>query len=369
MIGVTANSAEHNYPSEKTDSFIISPDDPILVTGATGFIGLRVVDRLLDRGFRNLICFVRPSSKFDRVEELLNRRQRGAQIRLLRGNLLSRKDCETASKDAALILHLAAGTGEKSFPDAFMNSVVTTRNLLEASLQNARLRRFVLVSSFAVYSNRQKPLWRLLDESCPIEEHAQLRGEAYCFAKVKQERILTEYCKNFGIPYVVVRPGNVYGAGKSEIIGRIGINTFGLFMHMGGSNTIPLTYVDNCAEAIILAGLVKGVDGEIFNIVDDDLPSSRQFLRLYKKNVRRFQSVYVPHALSFALCYLWERYSEWSRGQLPPVFNRKRWHAYWKKTRYSNEKLKARLGWRPTVSTTDALRRYFHSLGQGEGHA
>jgi nucleoside-diphosphate-sugar epimerase len=369
MIGVTSNSAKHNYASEKSDAFVISPDDPILITGATGFIGVRVVERLLDRGFRNLICFVRSSSKLDRIEELLKRRPRGTQMRVLNGNLLSRRDCETASKDVALILHLAAGTGEKSIPDAFMNSVVTTRNLLDASLQYARLQRFVLVSSFSVYSNRQKPQWRLLDESCPIEEHAELRGEAYCFAKVKQEQILTEYGKNFGIPYVVVRPGNVYGAGKSEIIGRVGINTFGLFMHLGGSNTIPLTYVDNCAEAIVLAGLVKGVDGEIFNVVDDDLPSSRQLLRRHKKNVKRFRSVYVPHALSLALCYLWERYSEWSRGQLPPAFNQRRWHAYWKKTRYSNEKLKARLGWRPSVSTAEALRRYFQSFGQGGRHA
>src|SRR5438874_10347596 len=53
------------------------------------------------------------------------------------------------------------------------------------------------------------------------------------------------------------------------------------------SNTIPLTYVDNCADAIVLAGLKPGVDGEVFNVVDDDLPSSRRFLRLYKQNVDR----------------------------------------------------------------------------------
>ena len=90
---------------------------------------------------------------------------------------------------------------------------------------------------------------------------------------------------------------------------------------------MPFTYVDNCAEAIILAGLFKGVDGEIFNVVDDDLPSSRQFLRQYKRNVRRFKSVYVPHMVSLALCYLWEKYSKWSQGQLPPAFNRRRWYA------------------------------------------
>jgi nucleoside-diphosphate-sugar epimerase len=286
---------------------------------------------------------------------------------VLKGNLLSRADCEAACKDVAVIFHLAAGTGEKSFPDAFMNSVVTTRNLLEANLRHARLRRFVLVSSFSVYTNRQKS--RHLDESCPIEEHPELRGDAYCFAKVKQEQIVTEYGKNFAVPYVVVRPGSVYGAGKDQITGRVGLGTFGLFLHLGGSNSIPFTHVDNCAEAIVLAGLVKGADGEAFNVVDDDLPSSRRFLRLYKTNVRHFNSVYVPHAASLGLCYLWEKYSQWSMGQLPPAFNRRRWHAEWKKTRYSNEKLKIRLGWTPKVSTAEGLRLYFRSCCQGEGYA
>ncbi len=84
--------------------------------------------------------------------------------------------------------------------------------------------------------------------------------------------------------------------GNEAITNRVGIGTFGLFLHLGGSNTMPLTFVDNCAEAIVLAGLTPGVDGQVFNVVDDDLPSSRQFLRLYKRNVRRFRSLYLPHA-------------------------------------------------------------------------
>ena len=257
-----------------------------------------------------------------------------------------------------MIYHLAAGIGEKSYPDAFLNSVVTTRNLLDATLHRARLRRFILVSSFAVYSNCQKPQGRLLDETCPVEEQPELRGEAYCYAKVKQEQIVAKYGKDHGIPYVMLRPGSVYGGGKFEITGRVGINTFGSFLHLGGSNTIPFTYVDNCAEAIVLAGLVEGVDGEVFNIVDDDLPSSRQFLRLYKKHAKNIKSMYVPHLLSYVFCHLWERYSQRSEGQLPPVFNRKRWHAEWKKTRYSNEKLKAKLGWKPKVPTVEGMRRF-----------
>lgn len=352
-----------------SDSFLVTLDDPILVTGAGGFVGSKVVESLLDRGFRNIVCFVRSSGKAAKLETALQGRAKGAQLRVVKGNLLSPQDCEAASKDVALVYHLAAGIGEKSYPDAFMNSVVTTRNLLDACLQHGRLRRFVLVSSFSVYSNRNKANGRLLDESCPLEDRADLRGEAYCFGKLKQEEIVAEYGKKFGVRYAILRPGSVYGAEKPAITGRVGIDTFGVFLHLGGSNTIPFTYVDNCAEAIILAGLVKGVDGEIFNVVDDDLPSSRRFLRLYKKNVKRFRSIYVPHAVSHTLCHLWEKYSEWSQGQLPPAFNRRRWHNDWKKTRYSNQKLKAKLGWKQRVPTAEALRRYFQGSRQSEQHA
>jgi nucleoside-diphosphate-sugar epimerase len=204
----------------------------------------------------------------------------------------------------------------------------------------------------------------LLDESCPLEGHPELRGEAYCFAKVKQDEIVTEYGKKFGIPYVILRPGFVYGPGNEPITGRVGIGTFGLFLHLGGSNPIPLTYVDNCAEAIALIGLKEGIDREVFNVVDDDLPTSRQFLCLYKRQVRRFRSIYIPHALSYVLSFFWERYSAWSQGQLPPAFNCRRWHSNWKKTYYSNAELK-RVGWTPLVPTREGLRLYFEACRNG----
>jgi nucleoside-diphosphate-sugar epimerase len=348
------------------EDLIVSPEDRILVTGVTGFIGARVLEGLLKRGFRNIVCIARSASKLAEIEGVMHP-PAGTRIEVLNGNLLSRKDCETACKDVAVIFHLAAGKTAKSFSDGFLNSVVTTRNLLEASAKNGRLRRFVLVSSFVVYTNRQRS--RFLDESCPTEEHPELRGEAYCFAKVKQEQIVREYGENFGIPYVVVRPGSVYGAGEDGITGRVGLSTFGPFLHLGGSNTIPFTYVDNCADAIILAGMVKGVDGEVFNVVDDDLPSSREFLRRYKKGVRPFKSIYVPHVISYCFCSLWEKYSEWSDAQLPPVFNRGQWHANWKKTKYSNQKLKTKLGWRPRVSTSEGLQRYFQSCRCEDNYA
>jgi nucleoside-diphosphate-sugar epimerase len=284
------------------------------------------------------------------------------------GNLLSKDDCIAATKNVAVIFHLAAGRGEKSFPDAFMNSVVATRNLLEASAWHQCLKRFVNVSSFSVYSNKHKHLWRSLDERCEVEPHPELCGDAYSFAKLKQDEIVIDCCSKLGIPYVIVRPGYVIGPGNSGITGRVGIATFGIFMHLGGSNRIPFTYVDNCAEAIVLAGLRAEINGEVFNVVDDDLPSSRYFLHLYKKKVRRFKSVFVPHFVSYVGCYLWEKYSSWSKGQLEPVFNRRLWHVYWKKTYYSNEKLKGRLGWAPKVPMTEGLSRYFASCRDTQKH-
>jgi nucleoside-diphosphate-sugar epimerase len=341
---------------------IICFDDPILVTGAGGFLGARVVGNLLDRGFTHIRCLVRPAGDSTRLKEAIEERAGHGRVEIIPGNLLSREDCSLLAKDAALIYHLAAGTGTKAFSDAYLNSVVTTRNLLEAALEHNSLRRFVNMSSFAVYTNRNKPRRRVLDESGPVEDHPESRAEAYCFGKVKQDELVIEYGKKRSLPYVILRPGNIFGPGKKSIPGRVGIDSFGLYLHFGGSNPIPLTYVDNCAEAVVLAGLTPGIDGEVFNIVDDGLPSSRRYLRLYKKNVKRFKSIYVPHAFSYLFCYAWEKYAKWSKGQLPPVFTRREWAATWKKTRYSNQKIKEMLGWTPRVPMEEGLRRFFESL-------
>jgi len=341
------------------DNWIISQSGQVLITGANGFIGSKVFEILLEYGFTTIRCLLRSNRNLNKLERIAG--SSNADVEFIQGNLLSQEDCIQAAKDVAVIYHLALGSSGKSFPNAFMNAVIPTRNLLEASLRHNSLKRFVNTSSFAVYSNRNKPKARLLDELCPIEEHPENRGDAYAFAKLKQDQIVIDYAKKYGIQYVILRPGAVYGPGKESITGRVGIDTFGIFMHLGGSNQVPLTYVDNCAEAIVLAGLVKGIEGELFNVVDDDLPSSRQFLRLYKRHAKRFPSIYVPHALSYLLCFLWEKYSALSEGQLPPVFSRNEWHAYWKNTHYSNEKLKSRLEWKMRVATEEGLKIYFKS--------
>ena len=346
------------------NGYISRSDETILITGANGFIGSKVVEILLEYGFVRLRCLVRSDRNLNKLQHLIETSK--SKIELLQGNLLSYNDCLRAAEGASIVYHLAAGV-EKSFPGCYLNSVVTTRNLLEALLKERTLKRFVNISSIAVYSNEKIHRDEVLDESCEIDNKLVERWEAYTYGKAKQDEILLEYARKHNVPYVIVRPCVVFGPGKAQITSRVGIDTFGVFLHLGLNNTIPFTYVDNCAEAIVLAGLRKYIEGQIFNILDDLPPKSHEFLKLYKHNVRNFFSIPIPYRLWFFFCYIWEKYSKWSDGQLQPIFNTRRCETYWKGNQYSNKKAKELLDWHPRVTMEEALERYFVYMREAEG--
>ena len=337
--------------------YIVSLHNRILVTGSNGFIGMKVVEKLLEYGFTNLRCFVRPSSYLDGLKNVLAKFNTGRDLDLVTGDLLSRNDCQKAAEGVSIIYHLAAGM-EKSFAGAFMNSALGTRNLMDAFLQFGKPKRFVNVSSFAVYSNLTLKHGAVLDETCPLEDAPQERFDPYGFGKLKQEELVKEYGSKYELPHVIVRPGYVFGPGKRELSGRVGSSALGFFVQVSGAQSLPLTFVDNCAEAIVLAGLRDGIDGEIFNVVDDQLVTGREFLKAYKKKKRAFRSIRIPYFAGYALCFLWEQYCCWSKGQLPPAFNRRRCSAEWKSQRYSNKKLKERVGWRPRIPMNQAMEAF-----------
>jgi 2-alkyl-3-oxoalkanoate reductase len=328
----------------------------VLVTGADGYVGSVVARKLLAAGCTKVRCLVRsvPAKRLAAAIEDIA----GAQVEIVTGNLLSPADCERAADGVSVVYHLAAGV-EKSYAGCVLNSVVATRNLLDAAARQPSLKRFVNVSSIAVYGNHAMRRGAALDEQCPIDERMVERHEPYTYAKAMQDRVVKEYADRLQVPCVTVRPGVVFGPGKAKISDRVGTATFGVFLHLGLANRIPLTYVENCADAIILAGQRAGLEGEIVNIVDDDLPTSRQFLSSYKRRVRGFFSLPVPYPLWYGFCGLWERYSKWSQGQLPPVFNKRSCAVYWKGNSYSNAKAKRLLGWSPRVPMAQALDNYF----------
>lgn len=335
----------------------------VLVTGAAGFVGSRVVATLLGLGFENVRCTVRRASDLSLLEAGIPA-NRTKYCQIVEANLLSREDCRRVAENVQLVYHLVAGRG-KSFPSCFQGSVITTRNLLDSTLDSGLLKRFVNVSSFAVYSRFRAKRHSVWDETCPLEDNLEERCNAYAYGKLKQDELVQKYRERFGLPITTVRPGIVFGPGKRAIPGFVGMDTFGFFMHLGRSGLLPLTYVDNCAEAIVLAGLVAGAEGEVYNVVDDELPTSRSFLRLYKRQVSNMFSVPIPYRVAYELCRLWEWYAKRSRGQLPPVFNRRECAFAWKGYTYSNLKLKESLGWQCRVPMREALERYFEYQKNG----
>jgi nucleoside-diphosphate-sugar epimerase len=93
----------HERTTALRANMIISHNDPILITGSNGFIGSRVVMALLQSGFSNLRCFVRGSSGLADLDAILDGARGTAKV--VRGNLLSRDDCNKAARDAAVIYH------------------------------------------------------------------------------------------------------------------------------------------------------------------------------------------------------------------------------------------------------------------------
>jgi len=229
--GRTAEGRYHFLPSYVNADYITSKNDLILITGSSDFIGAKVAEVLLEYGFRNLRCFVGPSSQLERLKKAIAQLDPKTNVELITGDLLSADDCAKAAHGVSIIYHLAAGF-DKSFAGAFMTSALGTRNLLDAFLEVGKPKRFVNVSSLAVYSNLGLARNGILDETCPLEDAPQERYDAYGFGKLKQEELVKEYGTQHKLPYVILRPGPVFGSGKRDLSGR-GWDTFGLFYPCG----------------------------------------------------------------------------------------------------------------------------------------
>jgi nucleoside-diphosphate-sugar epimerase len=327
----------------------------VLITGSNGFLGAALVRRMLAHQRRDFSCFVRPGSDHGRLEQVA-REAGGVALQVVEGTLTSVEAAARAIGDHDTIVHLAAAPRGQA-ADIFLNSVVSSKYLVEASLSRPRPPKIVLVSSFGVYGTANLPEGTLLDEGTALEQQPRLR-DVYSQAKLRQELLFREYRTKTDYPLVVLRPGVIYGPSGGRLSARIGVQLPGLFLELGGHNALPLTYVDNCAEAIVVAADQAVAIGETYNVLDDDLPDCHQYFLAYQRQVGPIRSVRVPYA-ALMLGSRWvEAYHRRSGGQLPDVFTPYKTRSMWKGLRYSNEKLKS-LTWRPPVSTAEGMRRTF----------
>lgn len=328
----------------------------ICVTGATGFLGRRLISTLVsDEAPLNIRCLVRPTSD---TAELLSQvsSNSDARIEIARGDLSDQAFLDAQLEEIDVVFHLAAALGG-STSTMFLNTVVPTRRLIQAAITN-QVQRFVLVSSLGVYGTADLRRGAVLDETTPIDAHPELR-DPYSFSKVRQEQVAWQAREQFGLPLVVVRPGVIYGPGRSPITSRVGLPVGPLLIRMGGRHQLPYTFVDNCADAIKHAGLTTGTEGEVFNVVDDNLPTGNRILREARKTGKRVRAISIPNRAIGPLARIYETYSNWSQGQLPPVLTRYKSQAMWKPLRYTNAKARHILNWRPAISTEEGLRRTF----------
>jgi nucleoside-diphosphate-sugar epimerase len=334
----------------------------VLVTGAGGFLGVHVVERLLAHGYNDIRCFLRDRGKADRLVEV-SQSHPGARLEICCGNLRSKTDCAKALSGVSLVFHLAAGL-KGSAAELFADSVVVARNLLEALESHdddpARKTRVVLVSSFGVYG--VVPLGRgaRVDEQTPLEDHPEWR-DTYSYSKLRQEQLFREYQRKVGFELVVVRPGVIYGPGGGAFSSRVGLQIGPVFFHLGGSNLLPLAYVVNCAEAIVVAGTHPDSAGQSYNVHDDDLPTASRYLREYKRHVKRIRSIRLPYFITRILAWSLEKYHRRSQGQLPAILTRYKVAAAWGGNTFSNAKLHS-IGWRPLVGPSEAMAQTFEYL-------
>ncbi len=332
----------------------------VLVTGCNGFLGVSVVERLLARGERDLVLLVRSGSKRARLDTVLKSdAAKAAKIEVRAGSLASKDEAVKATAGVDTIYHLAAAMGGAA-ADMFLGTVVTTRNLLDAVAGMPKPPKVVLCSSFAVYGVADMPRGTVVDEKTPLETHPELR-DPYAQSKLKQEQIVWEYAKTRNVPVVVLRPGVIYGPNGPAMSSRVGLNLFGVFLHLGGDNALPLTFVENCADAIVVAGQSPRAVGEIYNVVDDGLVDASTYLSRYKRDVKPLRSLRVPYPALTALSHVVAKYHAFSKGQLPAVFTPYKTRTAWKGNRFDNAKIKA-LGWSPKISIDEGLKRTFEAL-------
>lgn len=273
-----------------------------------------------------------------------------ATIEVATANLLHADGLLQLAAGVDVAIHCAAGM--RGAPtDLFANTVVGTRHFLDAA-GTAGVGRIALVSSLAVYQTSSLRRGALVDARTPLEPVGVERG-AYAYAKRQQELVFAELQTRYGFEAIVLRPGIIYGREVAPLHSRVGLELSGRFFSLGGDSPLPVTYIDNCADAIVHATL-HAPPGRSYNIVDDDLPSCREYLHAYQRSIRPLRTWAVPYPLLSLGARALAWYHRRSNGQLPQVLTPYVVRSTYRPFRYSNTEIKS-LGWEPAIPTATAL--------------
>lgn len=236
----------------------------ILVTGAGGFIGSHLTEKLIRSG-AEVTALVRYTSsgtagfidRFDR--KLINK------LQIVYGDIRNRDDVIRAIGQNEIILHLAAQIAipySYLAPGDFLDvNAGGSLNILTVS-KNAKVKRIVLMSTSEVYGSAQY---------VPIDEkHPQVAQSPYSASKIAADKLAESFHLSFNTPVVIARAFNTYGPRQSAraVIPTIILQALrGKIIRLGNIETRrDLNYVGDTADALIKIGLSRKGAGQQFNI-------------------------------------------------------------------------------------------------------
>jgi nucleoside-diphosphate-sugar epimerase len=258
----------------------------VLITGANGFVGSHLVERLLDRGYQ-VKCLVRKTSNLKWLS--------GLKVEYVYGDISIKDSLKDAVREVDIIIHSAGLTKAKNREEYFKANAKGTRNLVEACLVvNPKLQMFIYISSQAASGPGEDE--RPKDEAAPCRPVSDYGG-----SKLEGEKIVSEYSSK--LPVTIIRPPAVYGPRDTDMLGFFKVVKYGFRISFGkGESYISLVYVKDLADGIILAVENPKAIGQIYFIADDRVYSWREAFNIIAGVMYFF---WLSFRRAFTVC--WEK--------------------------------------------------------------
>lgn len=243
----------------------------ILITGAGGFIGRRIVDEARDNGHQAIAVVRNPEAA---PKSWLS----DSGIKIARIDLTAADAQYQLAKllpEVDAIIHAAAiMTGDPDYQ--IRETIGATDAILAAMNSSETLPRVVLVSSLSVYDGQALKVGDLLTEVSPLEANPLAR-DSYCRGKLAQETRVRAAAETEGFELWIMRPGAVFGPGRLWN-GHLGHPCGPALIQMESGGQVPISYVDHTAQALVLAASTSADGVEVVNVIDDDLPDRSAYV-------------------------------------------------------------------------------------------
>jgi nucleoside-diphosphate-sugar epimerase len=253
----------------------------ILVTGANGFLGRALVNRLRAETGEPLRLLVRRPPASPPPEDL----------QLVYGDLGNPAVVDHAMEGIEIVFHVGAAMKGGNF-EYQSGTIWATRNVIDACERHG-VRRLVYVSSLSVLDHAGHRSGVVVNEYAPYEPFPEQRG-LYTQTKLEAEKMVRDAVAAQRIRAVILRPGQIYGPGAEKIPPSGTINIAGRWLVVGsGNHHVPLVYVDNVVDALMLAATADLPSGSLFQLVDPQGITQRAYVN-YASRTRRVRASYVP---------------------------------------------------------------------------